>query len=45
MNEHVPMKRYWRKWELNWAAVFLASDEASYVTWAILPIDWWYTCV
>lgn len=45
MNEHVPMKRYWRKWELNWGAVFLASDESSYITWAIIPIDWWYTCV
>lgn len=45
MNAHVPMKRYGRKWELNGAAVFLASDEASYVTWAILPVDGWYTCV
>lgn len=41
----VPMKRYGKEWELNAWAVFLASDEASYVTWVILPIDWWYTCV
>ena len=45
MNEHVPMKRYWKSWELNAGAVFLASDEASYITWAILPIDWGYTAV
>ena len=45
MNEHVPMKRYWKSWELNAGAAFLASDEASYITWAILPIDWGYTAV
>jgi NAD(P)-dependent dehydrogenase (short-subunit alcohol dehydrogenase family) len=45
MNEHVPLKRYWKMGELNAGVVFLASDEASYVTWAILPIDGWYTAV
>ena len=45
MNEHVPLKRYWKMGELNAGAVFLASDEASYVTWVILPIDGWYTAV
>jgi gluconate 5-dehydrogenase len=42
---HVPLKRYWNPWELNAWAIFLASDEASYVTGIMLPIDWWYTCV
>ena len=42
---HVPMKRYGNKGELNAAAVFLASDEASYVTGVILPVDGGYTCV
>lgn len=42
---HVPMKRYGRKGELNAGAIFLASDEASYVTGVILPIDGGYTAV
>ena len=42
---HVPMKRYGKEGELNAGAIFLASDEASYVTGAILPIDGGYTCV
>lgn len=45
MEGTVPMKRYGREGELDAAAVFLASDEASYVTGAILPIDGGYTCV
>ena len=44
-NSHVPMKRYGREGELNAGAIFLASDEASYVTGVILPIDGGYTCV
>ena len=44
-NNHVPMKRYGREGELNAGAIFLASDEASYVTGVILPIDGGYTCV
>ena len=44
-NNHVPMKRYGKEGELNGAAIFLASDEASYVTGAILPVDGGYTCV
>ena len=43
--EHVPMQRYGREGELNAGAIFLASDEASYVTGVILPIDGGYTCV
>ena len=42
---HVPMKRYGKEGELNAGTIFLASEEASYVTGAILPIDGGYTCV
>lgn len=42
---HVPMKRYGKEGELNAGAIFLASDESSYVTGVILPIDGGYTCV
>jgi gluconate 5-dehydrogenase len=42
---HVPMKRYGKEGELNAGAIFLASDEASYVTGVVLPIDGGYTCV
>lgn len=42
---HVPMKRYGKEGELNPGVLFLASDEASYVTGVILPIDGGYTCV
>ena len=42
---HVPMKRYGQEGELNAAAIFLASQEASYVTGVILPVDGGYTCV
>ena len=45
MEGTVPMKRYGREGELDAAAVFLASDEASYVTGVILPIDGGYTAV
>ncbi len=44
-DSHVPMKRYGAEGELNAGAIFLASDEASYVTGVILPIDGGYTCV
>ena len=42
---HVPMQRYGREGELNAGAIFLASDEASYVTGTILTIDGGYTAV
>ena len=42
---HVPLKRYGKEGELNAGAIFLASDEASYVTGTILTIDGGYTCV
>ena len=44
-NNHVPMKRYGKEGELNAGAIFLASEEASYVTGVILPIDGGYTAV
>ena len=44
-NTHVPMKRYGKEGELNAAAIFLASEEASYTTGVILPVDGGYTCV
>jgi len=45
MKQTVPMGRYGKEGELNAAAIFLASDEASYVTGVILPVDGGYTCV
>ena len=42
---HVPMERYGKPGELDAAVVFLASDEASYVTGAILPVDGGYTAI
>lgn len=42
---HVPMERYGKSGELNAGAIFLASEEASYVTGVILPIDGGYTCI
>jgi len=42
---HVPMQRYGHEGELNAGAIFLASEESSYVTGAILPIDGGYTCI
>lgn len=45
MQATVPLGRYGKEGELNAGAIFLASDEASYVTGVILPIDGGYTCV
>ena len=42
---HVPMGRYGKPGELDAAAVFLASDEASYVTGLIMPVDGGYTAI
>ncbi|MBQ6390990.1 MAG: SDR family oxidoreductase [Eggerthellaceae bacterium] len=41
----VPMQRYGQSGELNAAAVFLASEEASYVTGQAIAVDGGYTCV
>ncbi len=45
MKATVPLGRYGNEGELNAAAIFLASDEASYVTGVILPVDGGYTAV
>lgn len=42
---HVPMQRYGKAGELDAAVVFLASEEARYVTGAILPVDGGYTAI
>ncbi len=43
MKSTVPMGRYGEEGELDAAAIFLASEEASYVTGVILPVDGGYT--
>jgi len=45
MKATVPLGRYGKEGELNAGAIFLASEEASYVTGVILPIDGGYTAV
>lgn len=45
MKATVPMGRYGKSGELNAGAIFLGSEEASYVTGVILPIDGGYTAV
>lgn len=45
MKATVPLGRYGKEGELNAAAIFLGSEEASYVTGAILPVDGGYTAV
>lgn len=35
----VPMRRFASPWEAATAAAFLASDEASYITGVVLPVD------
>lgn len=42
---HVPMQRYGKPGELDGAVVFLASEEASYVTGLIMPVDGGYTAI
>ena len=45
MKATVPLGRYGREGELNAGAIFLASEESSYVTGVILPIDGGYTAI
>lgn len=45
MQASVPLGRYGHDGELNAGAIFLGSEEASYVTGVILPIDGGYTAV
>ena len=41
----VPMQRYGHEGELNAAACFLGSEEASYVTGQAIAVDGGYTCI
>ena len=45
MKQTVPLGRYGLPGELNASAIFLASEEASYVTGIVLPVDGGYTCI
>lgn len=45
MDRTVPVGRYGKAGELNAAAIFLGSDEASYVTGVALPVDGGYTAI
>lgn len=45
MKRTVPLQRYGNYGELNTAACFFASEESSYVTGVILPVDGGYTCI
>jgi hypothetical protein len=40
----VPMKRMGEAWDVAWAAAFLASDEARYITGVVLPVDGGLSC-
>lgn len=40
----VPMQHMGEAWDVAWAAVYLASDEARYVTGVLLPVDGGLTC-
>jgi len=37
--EMVPMQTEGTGWDVGWAAVYLASDEARWVTGLMLPVD------
>jgi NAD(P)-dependent dehydrogenase (short-subunit alcohol dehydrogenase family) len=43
-NEAVPMKRMGEAWDVAYAALFLASDDAKYVTGVVLPVDGGLSC-
>ena len=40
----VPVGRMGEAWDVAYAALFLASDEAKYVTGVILPVDGGLSC-
>lgn len=40
----VPMRRQGEGWDIAWAAVFLASDEAKFITGVELPVDGGQSC-
>lgn len=43
-SESVPMRRMGEAWDVAYAALFLASDEAKYVTGVVLAVDGGLTC-
>ena len=43
--DRTPMKRAAQPEEVGWAVLFLASDEASFITGAEIPVDGGYTAV
>ena len=43
-NELIPMRRMGTAWDVAHAALFLASDEAKYITGAELVVDGGITC-
>jgi NAD(P)-dependent dehydrogenase (short-subunit alcohol dehydrogenase family) len=43
-DQAVPMQHMGEAWDVAWAAVYLASDEARYVTGVLLPVDGGLTC-
>ena len=45
LNAHIPMRRFGDGDELKGAVVFLASQAASYVTGAVLPVDGGYLSI
>ena len=40
----VPMQRQGDAWDIAWASVFLASDEAKFITGVELPVDGGHAC-
>jgi NAD(P)-dependent dehydrogenase (short-subunit alcohol dehydrogenase family) len=42
--EAAPLGRQGTAWEVGWAAVFLASDEASFITGTVLTVDGGRSC-
>jgi NAD(P)-dependent dehydrogenase (short-subunit alcohol dehydrogenase family) len=40
-DEAVPMRRMGEAWDVAWAAVFLASDGARYITGVVLSLRRW----